>query len=73
VALVGYTLYNQLVPAPAWPYSLFPYVTLVWLAAGAAVVVFAPRLATKIGQGLARSLGLPALGSEPRDPTPPEP
>ncbi len=73
VLLVGYTLYNELVPRPAWPYSLFPYVTLIWLAVGAGVVIFAPQLARKIGHGLTRSLGLQALGSEPADDAPPEP
>jgi amino acid transporter len=64
VLLVGYTLYNQLVPAPAWPYALFPYVALVWLIIGAAVVIFAPHLARRMGDGLTRTLGLPALGAD---------
>jgi amino acid transporter len=58
VLMVGYTLYNQLVPAPAWPYSLFPYVTLAWLIVGAAVVLFTPHLAKRMGDGLVRTLGL---------------
>jgi hypothetical protein len=62
--LVAYTLYNQLVPAPAMPYRLFPYITLAWLVIGAAVVVFAPRMATRVGDGLTRALGLPALGAD---------
>ena len=59
---VGYTLYNELVPAPAHPYSLFPYITLAWLIIGAAVVIFAPHLAKRMGDGLTRTLGIPELG-----------
>jgi amino acid transporter len=60
---VGYTLYNELVPAPAYPYNVFPYVTLAWLVIGAAVVMFAPRLAKRMGDGLTRTLGIPELGA----------
>ncbi len=59
---VGYTLYNELVPAPAHPYNLFPYITLAWLVIGAAVVIFAPHLAKRMGDGLTRTLGIPELG-----------
>ncbi len=62
--MVAYTLYNQLVPAPAMPYRLFPYITLAWLLIGAGVVIFAPRLATRMGDGLTRALGLPVLGGD---------
>jgi amino acid transporter len=66
--LVAYTLYNQLIPAPAWPYKLFPYLVLGWLLIGAAVVVFAPRIATRMGDGLVRTLGLsPAAGGPAGD------
>jgi amino acid transporter len=76
--LVGYTLYNQLVPAPAWPFKLFPYLALGWLLIGAAVVVFAPRLATRMGDGLVRTLGLTKAGGalaagRPGEPGPVEP
>ena len=60
---VGYTLYNELVPAPAYPYNLFPYITLAWLIIGAAVVLFAPHLAKRMGDGLTRTLGIPELGA----------
>jgi amino acid transporter len=63
VLAVGYTLYNQIVPAPAWPYNLFPYVTLAWLVIGAAVVLFAPRLARRMGDGLTRTLGVEIPGA----------
>ena len=64
---VGYTLYNELVPAPAHPYNLFPYITLAWLIIGAAVVLFAPHLATRMGDGLTRTLGIPELGQHHHD------
>ena len=60
--LVAYTLYNQLIPAPAWPYRLFPYLALAWLLIGAAVVVFAPGIAGRMGDGLVRTLGLGKTG-----------
>jgi amino acid transporter len=60
---VGYTLYNELVPAPAYPYNVFPYVTLAWLVMGAALVLFAPHLAKRMGDGLTRTLGIPELGA----------
>jgi amino acid transporter len=59
---VAYTLYNQIVPAPAYPYNVFPYITLAWLVIGAAVVLFAPQLAKRMGDGLTRTLGIPELG-----------
>lgn len=59
---VAYTLYNQIVPAPAYPYNVFPYITLAWLIIGAAVVLFAPHLAKRMGDGLTRTLGIPELG-----------
>jgi amino acid transporter len=62
--LVLYTLYNELIPAPAWPYRLFPYITLAWLIIGAAVVLFAPELAKRMGDGLTRTLGLSAAGAD---------
>jgi amino acid transporter len=64
VLLVGYTLYNQLVPAPAGPYRVFPYVALAWLIVGAAVVLFAPDLARRMGDGLTRTVGLPSLRAD---------
>ena len=60
---VGYTLYNELYPAPAYPYNVFPYITLAWLVIGAAVVIFAPHLAKRMGDGLTRTLGIQAPGS----------
>jgi amino acid transporter len=61
---VVYTLYNQIIPAPAYPYNVFPYIALAWLVIGTAVVIFAPRLTKRIGDGLIRTLGLAASGSE---------
>ena len=60
---VFYTLYNELIPAPAYPYNVFPYVTLAWLVIGAAVVIFAPHLAKRMGDGLIRTLGVSELGA----------
>jgi amino acid transporter len=60
---VLYTLYNELIPAPAYPYNIFPYITLAWLIIGLAVVLFAPQMATRMGDGLTRTLGLKGSGS----------
>jgi amino acid transporter len=60
---VLYTLYNELIPAPAYPYNIFPYITLAWLLIGAAIVLFAPQMATRMGDGLTRTLGLGGSGS----------
>jgi amino acid transporter len=62
--LVAYTLYNQLVPAPAMPYRLFPYIALAWLIIGAAIVLFAPNMAKRIGDALTRTLGLSSADSD---------
>jgi amino acid transporter len=68
LALVGYTLYNELIPAPAWPYRIFPYITAGWLAVGLILILANPGLARRIGTGLTRGLGLPTAGnSQPID------
>jgi amino acid transporter len=59
---VAYTLYNEVYPAPAYPYNVFPYIALAWLIIGAAVVIFAPNLAKRMGDGLTRTLGIKELG-----------
>ncbi len=41
---------------------MFPYLTLAWLVTGASVVIFAPNLAKKMGDGLTRTLGIPEVG-----------
>jgi amino acid transporter len=60
VILVIYVLYANIYPRPPSPFSAFPYIVLVWLAIGAAVIAFTPKLVRRVGAGLARDLDLPA-------------
>jgi amino acid transporter len=53
-ALVAlYVLYRNLIPAPAFPYNLFPYIVAGWLVLGASLALFVPELRRRVGQGLA--------------------
>lgn len=54
VAVAGYVLYRNLVPAPASPFDVFPYVVAGWLAAGLAIAFATPGLARRIADQLAR-------------------
>jgi amino acid transporter len=54
VAFIGYVLYKNLVPAPASPYDVFPYVAAAWLVLGAVLVVARPRMARSIGADLSQ-------------------
>lgn len=58
ILFLAYVLYNQLYPVPPSPFNVFPYVVLVWLLIGLAMVLFVPGLAARIGQALARQEGL---------------
>ncbi len=51
-----FTFYNELIPAPAFPYNILPYIALVWLLAGLGLIVFAPGLAQRVGTGLLRDI-----------------
>jgi amino acid transporter len=60
VILVVYVLYANIYPRPPSPFDTFPYIVLVWLAIGGAVIAFTPKLVRRVGAGLARDLDLPA-------------
>jgi amino acid transporter len=57
MAFLGYTIYKQ-VSGQVFPYDRFPFVVLGWLILGLLVVVLAPGLAKRLGEGLARREGL---------------
>ncbi len=57
IAFLIYTLYKN-VQGVAFPYSRFPLVVGIWLAAGLLIVLAAPGLAERIGRSLARDEGL---------------
>jgi amino acid transporter len=48
-----YVLYRNLVPAPAFPYNLFPYVVAAWLVIGLAIAFGVPELRRRVSAGLA--------------------
>ena len=58
IAFVVYTLYKNVYPVPDYPYNVFPYMTLGWLAIAVAVIVFVPGLAARIGRHLAEQEGM---------------
>jgi amino acid transporter len=64
IAFLLYTLYRQVIPVPASPYNLFPYVVVAYLVIGAALVIAVPGMAARVGTGLARSEGLEIARSE---------
>jgi hypothetical protein len=57
IAFLGYTIYKN-VTGQSFPYSRFPLVVAIWLIVGALIVLATPRLAARIGEGLARDEGL---------------
>jgi amino acid transporter len=55
-ALVAlYVLYRNLVPAPAFPFDLFPYIVAAWLGIGLTLAVAVPGLRRRVSAGLAAS------------------
>ena len=57
MAFLGYVIYKQ-VSGQSFPYDRFPYVVLGWLVLSVVVVIAAPGLARRLGEGLARREGL---------------
>lgn len=47
-----YTFYKNVLPVPAYPYNVFPYVAGGWLLIGVAIVLLVPGLAERLGQRL---------------------
>jgi len=53
-ALVAlYVLYRNLVPAPAFPFDVFPYIVAGWLVVGLTIALAVPEVARRISAGLA--------------------
>jgi amino acid transporter len=48
-----YVLYRNLVPAPAYPYNLFPYIVAAWLVLGLSLAVAVPEVRHRVSEGLA--------------------
>jgi amino acid transporter len=53
VVVAGYVLYRNLVPAPASPFDVFPYIVAAWLLVGLAIALAVPGLARRISERLA--------------------
>jgi amino acid transporter len=51
-AVALYVLYRNVVPAPAFPFNLFPYVVAGWLVLGLALAFLVPGLSRRIRRGL---------------------
>jgi amino acid transporter len=54
-AVALYVLYRNLVPAPASPYDVFPYVVAAWLVIGAVVAAAVPGIGRRVSAGLGLS------------------
>jgi hypothetical protein len=53
-ALVAlYVLYRNLIPAPAFPYNLFPYIVAGWLVLGLSLALAVPEVRRRVSAGLA--------------------
>jgi hypothetical protein len=48
-------LFRNLIPAPAFPYILLPYLVGGWLVLGLTVAAATPQLCRRVSEGLARS------------------
>jgi amino acid transporter len=57
MSFLGYTIYKQ-VSGQVFPYNRFPIVVGAWLVVGLIVVLAAPGLAKRLGEGLAKREGL---------------
>jgi amino acid transporter len=57
IAFLGYTIYKN-VTGQSFPYNHFPLVVGIWLIVGGLIVLATPKLAARIGEGLARDEGL---------------
>jgi amino acid transporter len=55
IAFLVFTIYKN-VSGTSAPYSRFPWYVLAWLAVGALVVIAAPHVAKRIGEGLTGEL-----------------
>jgi amino acid transporter len=64
VLFLGYTLYHNVYPVPAWPYNLFPYIVAAWVLAATVAVYVVPGFARAIGERLRVEDGLSFPGSE---------
>lgn len=60
IAVAGYVLYRNLVPVPAYPFNLFPYIVGGWLLLGLIVAFAVPAVAARVTRGLGLGEPTPA-------------
>jgi amino acid transporter len=60
ILILGYVFWKNVSPVPAYPFNVFPYLVLVWLVVGFAIVLFVPGLARRIGTNLVAEEGMEA-------------
>ncbi len=51
-AVALYVLYRNLIPAPAFPYDLFPYIVAGWLLIGVTLALAVPQIRERVRHGL---------------------
>lgn len=61
IAVAGYVLYRNLVPVPAHPFNLFPYIVGGWLLLGAVLSYAVPAIAERVTRGLGLARGAPTI------------
>ena len=52
-AVALYVLYRNVIPAPAFPYNLFPYIVAGWIAIGITLAFTVPKVRRRVSEGLA--------------------
>lgn len=62
LAVLGYTIFRNVVPYPAGPTFWLPITSAIWVAIAVAVLIATPALARRIGAHLASQDGLVASG-----------
>jgi amino acid transporter len=65
IAVAGYVLYRNVVPVPAYPFNLFPYIVGAWLVLGVALVLAVPAIAERVSRGLGLAPGAALAASAP--------
>jgi amino acid transporter len=62
IAVLGYTIYRNVVPYPTGSAAWLPITAALWLALPLAAVIVRPRLAARIGSSLVQDEGLTPVG-----------
>ena len=70
LAVLGYTIFRNLVPYPTGPTFWLPIAVAIWVAIAVIVLVVMPALARRIGVELASEDGLVASGGAGPVPVP---